>query len=453
MSKTTLPDSQIEQLIIKKFYTDGQYSSLVTDFFSKKYFENKHHALILTILIKYFRTYHKQPDNATVNLMFQKFEEQSKDKISAKILIDTFNLCINNIIANEDFIRDNIFYFFKNKMLYYSIIESLDDIEKKQDISKIQSTLAKLDSVHIDRNIGHDYFKDLDKHYDYLTNPVAKISTGYRQLDNITNGGWNATGRNLITFIAQSGLGKSLMMSNLAKNDLMLNKFPLIISCELSEQVYSQRITAHISEFDVNALGRNIVKLKPKINDFKNAYNECDLIIKEYPPNTVNCSIIQHYVEKLVQIKRKPDIIYIDYINLLRPNMKSSRMTMYEKCGEVSRDMRALSYIFEIPIVSATQINRDGYDSNDIGMDNTSESMGIVHTSDFIASMWQQEGDKEANRMNMTILKNRLGGQEGKVLEFFINYVNLTIKDPINMSKPAQEDNKLNKDLNDLETI
>ena len=152
------------------------------------------------------------------------------------------------------------------------------------------------------------------------------------------------------------------------------------------------------------------------------------MFIKEFPPNSINCHKVEAYLNKLeLSIGKKIDIIIIDYINLLRPNEKIDG-GMYERVGEVSRDMRALSYKFTAPVLSATQSNREGWDTSDVAMSNVSESAGIAHTADFIGALWQQEGDREANRLSMTILKNR-NGLIGRSYEFGINYHTLRISD------------------------
>jgi replicative DNA helicase len=212
----------------------------------------------------------------------------------------------------------------------------------------------------------------------------------------------------------------------------------------MSELIYGKRIDAHISGQDVNHLPINRDTVVEKIQDFKELYNST-LFIKEFPPNSINTHKIEAYLSKLEShIGRKVDIIIIDYINLLQPNQKTDG-GMYERVGEVSRDMRALSYKFTAPVLSATQSNREGWDTSDVAMSNVSESAGIAHTADFIGALWQQEGDREANRLNLTVLKNR-NGLIGRSYEFNINYKTLRITD-VDREELNEEEETITDDI------
>jgi hypothetical protein len=120
---------------------------------------------------------------------------------------------------------------------------------------------------------------------------------------------------------------------------------------------------------------------------------------------------------------------------------------MYERVGDVARDVRALSYKFEAPVISPTQSNREGWDTSEVGMNNVSESAGIPHTADYLGVLWQQEGDREAGRINLTDLKNR-NGAIGQTHTFDINYSNLRItnQDATNLNT---EDENISNDIFD----
>ena len=102
---------------------------------------------------------------------------------------------------------------------------------------------------------------------------------------------------------------------------------------------------------------------------------------------------------------------------------------MYKDGLAVSEKLRALSYIFKCPVISAVQSNTEGMNSETIGMENISESRGIAHTADFIAALFQRDEDRENGIINMRLLKNRLGGRVGKLSSFKLNPETLTVDD------------------------
>ena len=103
-------------------------------------------------------------------------------------------------------------------------------------------------------------------------------------------------------------------------------------------------------------------------------------------------------------------------------------------------DQSCCSDFFNCPIISATQLNRSGYDEENPGLDTISESIGMAATADCIFSIFQDEEDKELGIVKMGMMKNRFGANYGH-LAMRINYDTLTIS----------EDESLNVDDEDSE--
>ena len=82
----------------------------------------------------------------------------------------------------------------------------------------------------------------------------------------------------------------------------------------------------------------------------------------------------------------KVDVIIIDYLNLVLPIRRTD--SMFKDGMAVSEELRRLSYIFNVPVISAVQCNTEGMQSSDIDMQNVSESRGIVHTVDALFALY-----------------------------------------------------------------
>ena len=125
----------------------------------------------------------------------------------------------------------------------------------------------------------------------------------------------------------------------------------------------------------------------------------------------------------MIQIRR----FNLDYLNLVLPKTRSDNM--YSDVMAVSENLRALSYKYQIPVVTATQANRQGMNNENISMEHVSESGGIAHTVDFLAGLYQTPDDREAGMIKARILKNRLGGAVGQIIAFEMNKENLILSD------------------------
>jgi hypothetical protein len=102
---------------------------------------------------------------------------------------------------------------------------------------------------------------------------------------------------------------------------------------------------------------------------------------------------------------------------------------MYAGGLGVAEELRALSYKFNVPVVTAVQANSEGMNNEDIGMEHIAESRGIAHTADWISALYQTDSDRENGIIKMRILKNRLGGRVGKTLDFKLNPDTLILDD------------------------
>lgn len=449
LEKLDLNENKIQQIFLSKFLSNPDYATFVCDNFDARWFDNKNIQKIFEISLSYYKKYSMIPSEKVLKLLFEKIADKGEfKKIELDLELDSA-IGTRHDEYDDKFIKDKILEFTKMKSAYLAILDSISIVETKdagkdkiinQCISKFQKILG----MGVETEVGLNYLEDIDKHCEELANPESRLSTGFRQLDKVTNGGFYADGRCLIVFLGQPGLGKSVVLSNIAKNMIVAGKFPLILSLEMSEFVYASRIDAHLIGEDVNHLAFNIKKIKDFVSEFKKLHPSSKLIIKEFPPASINCNHIKAYIDKLHQMNMKPDALLVDYINLLKPNTTSNGDNTYVTIGNIAKELRALSYQFNIPVISASQVNRSGYDTSDIGMENTSDSAGINFHSDFIGALYQVEGDREANKLNMVVLKNRLGGQIGKVLEFFMNYKTLGLTDfcieeqPNNASIDAQ---------------
>ena len=420
-----LTDNQIEKLILNRLFFDNEYYDIVAKYNESKYYTNKTIPKLNKLVIDYKEQYKDTPGTETMHMLIDKACEIDGQAAKMKNMFDG---AIAIDVKEPAFVQDNVLSYIKEKATYWTIIESIDDIQKTKDVSAIIDAFQQIEKVAIDQDNGFDYFEDQTEHWSQIMSPDAMLSTGFVGIDEPTNGGFPSQGECLIVFMAQANTGKSLMLSNLAVNMLQEGKFCIIVSLEMGALIYGKRIDAHISSCDVNKLVEHNVIAKERIVQFKELHEDAQLLIKPFPPNTVNTLSIQTYIERQIQLKgRKPDAIFIDYINLIEPN-RAGDSSMYERVGTVSRDLRALSYHFECPVVTATQTNRTGWDTSDVSMANISESAGIAHTADYLAALWQVEGDREAGIIHNTTLKNRFG-VVGHTADLRLDYTTLRMSD------------------------
>lgn len=131
--------------------------------------------------------------------------------------------------------------------------------------------------------------------------------------------------------------------------------------------------------------------------------------------------------------------------------MSSSRGDgMYERGKHLAEDLRALTYKYETPIITALQSNREGTNDKMPRLNNMSESMGIGHTADFIFAIWREEEDVETDTTRGSVIKNRFGENFGGCL-FETEYSKMKIKQQNEIFEGETEEfENIEKTLEDL---
>ena len=320
--------------------------------------------------------------------------------------------------------------FTKERAIYFTILDNISSIEKHGDLGNCFTKFEEIAKYDLNTDLGIEYFENIERHVEKLNKPDLKVSTGIKGLDKVLYGGIPIDDTCLFLFMAQPGLGKSMFMANIAANWILLGKKVLIISLEMSEHMYSLRMDSLFTSININKLKDAPEGLLKRIKSLKLGIPSAQLQIKEFPTGTCSAMMIKQYLKKLKEVKRfEPELIVIDYLNITKPNAGGSSMNMYEKGKAVAEELRAISSEFHIPIITASQVNRGGYATKEIDMDSTSESGGIPATADCMFGIFQLEGEREANKINLKVIKNRYGGFIGTTIPIEVDYNTLQIKD------------------------
>jgi len=216
--------------------------------------------------------------------------------------------------------------------------------------------------------------------------------------------------KTLNILLAGTGVGKTLAMCHMAAANLLAGKNVLYITLEMAEERIAERIDANVLNIPIDELYQFPKKLfDDKIARLKTRTNG-KLIIKEYPTATVGTNNFRFLLNDLYLKKNfKPNIIYIDYINLCLSNRLKfgSNVNSYSYIKAVAEELRGLAVERNLPIISATQLNRTGFTSSDPGLEDTSESFALPATVDFMCALMTSDELESLNQIMIKQLKNR----------------------------------------------
>ena len=407
-----------ESILLFNALTDQEYLSSIISYVEPSFFNDKSIGRVIDGISKFFTERGTVP---TVTEIKARLTSEEDKKALADVKPKLAQL---EGPFNKDELIQNTEKFLKERFVYKTILNIAEKFsDQTVSIEEVLVDFEKAYNITLKENLGHWYFDDVDKHIKDLTTTYNPVPTGWKFFDEKTEGGLFP--KTLTVFAGQVNVGKSIVLGNIATNMLLADKNVLLITLEMSEFMYSKRISTQLTQIPHGDLKTFTGELKEQILHIKKKLNS-KLIVKEYPPKTVTVRHIDSFITKLKHKGFTPDIVVIDYINLIHPIAKN--LNSYESVKEIAEHLRALSFKYNIPVVSATQLNRGSFNTASPGMEGISESIGLAATCDVICSLWQDEESRELGVINMGMQKNRFGPNFGSAA-FKCNYNTLTLKE------------------------
>ena len=178
----------------------------------------------------------------------------------------------------------------------------------------------------------------------------------------------------------------------------------------MAEEKIAERIDANLLNVNI----QNITELpKPMFDKKVNTLakkTQGTLIIKEYPTASAHSGHFKSLLNELSLKKSfKPDIIFIDYLNICASSRysKLGNVNSYSYIKAIAEELRGLAVEANVPIISATQTTRSGYGSSDVDLTDTSESFGLPATADLMFALISTEELETLNQIMVKQLKNR----------------------------------------------
>ena len=421
------------------------YLETILEHVNPLYFKDKNIQIVFNIL-KSFYIENSSVPNLT-ELKAHLVTKEQKDALKETWM--SFNVIDKQY--NQDLLLKNTERFLREKAVLSTVVDTSIDVQSGIiDSAKILKKFESACGISLMDNLGLDYLEDIDKHCKDLQEVFKTISSGWKWLDNHIGGGFMSEGRALYCFFGQTNVGKSIFLGNIATNILSQNKTVVLISLEMPEQVYAKRISAQLSRIPCDDLKIQIDPLRNFVNEYKVKNKNSKLIIKEFPPQSITVLQLKNYINKLKSKGIKPDAIIVDYVNLIAP--PTAGLSSYDGIKKITEGLRALTYEFECPLITATQANRAAVGMAQPDMGKTGESMGLSHTVDAQLSIWTEEGDSDLGIIHMGIEKNRFGPRE-VYTHLNIDYPTLSLSEPSDIVQQYSVKGSMPKLTDDIESI
>ena len=395
-----------ETLILENLIYNENYSSIVGIFLKPDYFKENAEKQVFIEIQKHITEYNTPPSKEVLSVKLNNREDLNESAFkSCEELLKSLNAKTDD----EQWLTEETEKWAKNQAVYNGIVQSISILEGKDDIHSkdaIPEILTEALAISLDKSIGHSYVEDGEDRWEFYHKTETKIPFDMVMLDKITNGGISP--KTLTVLLGGTGVGKTLVKTHLASQYIKQGKDVLYITMEMSEERIAERIDANLMDIDIGDLH---VLPKDKFQQKLDNMNVGRLVIKEYPTAGAHVGNFRALIREL-QIKKgfTPQVIILDYLNICSSSRVkwAANMNTYIYIKSIAEEVRGLAVECNVPIITSSQLNREGYTSSDPDLSNTSESFGLPATADLmLAIIAKDDGTGVNNQILFKQLKNR----------------------------------------------
>ena len=381
--------------LISALFTDKNFLQQVSDILEPSFFESEATKYIVKCVKSHIQEFKTQP---SMEVMKVKIKEIDDEVLEAGVIASLKDAMRNMESEDLDFIKEEAIKFCKNQNLKRAIMESVQLLEDG-DYDGIKHKVDDALKAGTDRNLGHDYNIDIDDRYKESVRNT--ITTGWEVIDDLADGGLGSG--ELGVMVAPAGIGKSWALANVGANAVKAGKTVLHYTLELNQAYVGLRYDSIFTGIAAQDLKYNLDEVKKRLKQIPG-----ELIIKYYPTKAAGVMSLAAHIEKCKMQGKKPDMVIVDYADLLRGSGRGSREVRHE-LGNIYEDLRGLAGEYEIPIWTASQANRSALQEDVIQADKIAESYSKIMTADFVVSLSRKIEDKAAGTGRWHVIKNRFG--------------------------------------------
>jgi archaellum biogenesis ATPase FlaH len=304
---------------------------------------------------------------------------------------------------HQEAFLDEIEEFCKNRALANAVINAADLIEKGN-YGEVEKRVREAILISLQSDIGTNYFEDPRSRLLRIKDKNGQVTTGWKNVDDKLYGGVN---RGEITiWCAGSGVGKSLFLQNLAINFSRQGLNVIYITLELSEELCSMRMDSMCSEVPTKEVFRRIDEVEIKVKQI--GHKSGSLHVKQMPQGSTVNDIKAYLKNYEIKTQRKPDVLVVDYLDLLFPNNKKIDVSnLFVKDKFVTEELRGLMVERQMIGQTAAQLNRGAVQEQEHDHSHISGGISKIQTADNVISIFASAAMKERGQYQIQFLKTR----------------------------------------------
>jgi len=392
--------------VLGSLLTDKGFLINVRDVLHEHYFDADSHKWIIGQIIDYFDKYHTNVTMDVLRVELQKVENEVLQVALKEELRNSYEATKDDL----EYVQEEFTTFCRNQEMKNAILNSAD-LLKKGDFDGIRSNIENAMKAGMDKNIGHEYNKDIETRYRVDYRPT--IPTPWPVLNEGIQGGFGPGDLSIV--FGSPGGGKSWAMVAIAAHAVKLGYKVNFYTLELGEDYVGKRFDCYFTGYNIDEVNNHRKEVTELVDELKGR-----LIVKEYPPKSASINTVKAHIQKCIDMDHKPDLIVIDYVDYLKAPSKGRNYERKDEIDDVFIATKGLAKEMKVPIITPSQVNRMGARDSIIEGDKAAGSYDKMMVADMCFSLSRQKEDKVLGTGRVHVMKNRYG-QDGMTYNIKMN--------------------------------
>jgi len=380
--------------VLGSLLTDKGFLLTVRDTLQEEYFDADAHKWILKEIVNYFDKYHTTITMDVIKIELIKIENDVLKTAIKEELRNSYQASQQDL----EYVQEEFTTFCKNQKLKQALMDSAD-LLNQGDYDSIRGIIEQALKAGMDKNIGHEYLKDVESRYREDYRPT--VPTPWRVLNENFQGGMGPGDLGIV--FGNPGGGKSWMMVAMGAHAVQQGFNVIYYTLELGEDYVGKRFDCYFTGYSIDEVNNHRDKVEEVMEKLPGR-----LIVKEYPPKQASVTTVKSHIQKCEDMGFKADLVIIDYVDYLRgPSKKFAERK--DEIDDVFVGVKGLAKDLKIPVLTPSQVNRMGAKDQIIEGDKAAGSYDKLMVADFAISLSRQKEDKVNGTGRIHIMKNRYG--------------------------------------------
>ena len=383
--------------VLAAMFSDRIFLQQIADIIRPEYFESDANNWLLEVTLNHFITYKTPPSKDVLKVKITELSDDGPEAILKASILEQLKEVLRYMESDDlSFVKNEILNFCKNQEIKRAIMDSVN-LLKMGNYDEIKTKIDTAMKAGADTDIGLDYKNTVSARYEESAR--STITTGWDVVDDLMDGGL-APGE-LGVVMAPAGIGKSWLLINIGANAVKAGKTVIHYTLELNKEYVGQRYDSVLTGINAQTLKHHLETVQDTMDSLKG-----ELIVKYFPTKSVGVMGLKAHLEKTIMLGQQPELVIVDYGDLLKINSKKDK---HEALEELYEELRGMAGEYNVPVWTASQAGRSALEEDIIEADKIASSYGKVMVADFLMSLSRKVEDKMSGTGRGHVIKNRFG--------------------------------------------